>query len=208
MVKISKQIFKSAGYFILIILIYSALPYNKQIIIGQVPLKIGTNIPNDFGDVIIVPGSGCNPGRGTEERLNLASALYQVKKRKVILSEGTCLSHEREAFLHRIENDWAIELKDVIWDTLSYSTKDNIENSQKIATRLGCKNAIVCTSPFHQLRCGILMLKHWEGEFKIAKMPKELLEMDKEQVYIDQRRRTIRSEYLKSIYELFFFFSS
>lgn len=208
MVKVSKQIFKSVGYIILILLVFSALPYSKQVRIAQMPLKIGGIIPADFGDVIIVPGSGCNPGRGTEERLNLASSLYQIKKRKVILSEGTCFPHERKGFIKRMTTEWKIDLEDIIWDTLSLTTQDNIKNSQILAKDYDCKNAVVCTSPFHQMRCGILMFKHWDGDFKIAAMPKDMLEMEKEQVYIDQRGKTLKEEYLKSIYELVFFFST
>jgi uncharacterized SAM-binding protein YcdF (DUF218 family) len=207
-VKVSKQIFKSVGFVILVILVFLALPYSKQIRIAQIPLKTGGSVSADFGDVIIVPGCGCNPGRGTEERLNLASFLYQLKKRKVILSEGSCFPHERKDFIHRMTKEWKIDLEDIIWDTLSLSTQDNIKNSQILAKEYGCENAIVCTSPFHQMRCGILMFKHWDGEFKIAKMPKELLEMEKEQVYIEQRGRTLKDEYWKSLYEIMFFFSS
>ena len=208
MVKVSKQIFKSAGYVILAILVFLALPYSKQIRIAQMPLKVGGSVPADFGDVIIVPGCGCNPGRGTEERLNLASSLYQLKKRKVIISEGTCFPHEREGLIDRMVIEWKIDEGDIIWDTLSLSTQENIKNSQVLAKAYGCENAIVCTSPFHQMRCGILMFKHWDGEFKIAKMPKDMLEMEKEQVYIDQRGKTLKDEYWKSLYELMFFFSS
>ncbi len=208
MVKVNKQIFKSLGYVILVMLVFFALPYSKQIRIAQIPLKIGGSVPDNFGDVIIVPGCGCNPGRGTEERLNLASSLYQLKKRKVILSEGTCFLHEREGFIDRMTKEWKIDLEDILWDTLSLSTQENIKNSQILAKEFGFENAIVCTSPFHQMRCGILMLKHWDGEFKIAKMPKDMLEMEKEQVYIDQRGKTLKDEYWKSIYELIFFFST
>ena len=52
------------------------------------PLVVGEEIEKDYGDAILVPGAGCNPGRGTEERLNLASSIYKKKKRKVPLIDG------------------------------------------------------------------------------------------------------------------------
>ncbi len=207
MVKIRKQIFKLAGFLILVLIIFSMLPYKKQIILGQIPLSVGSEIDPEFGELLIVPGSGCNPGRGTEERLNLASVLYQQKRRKVIVSEGTCSKAERADFMHRIEHKWRIARQDVIWDTLSLTTEANILNSKKIAEDLGLKDAIVCTSKFHQLRCSILMYKYWEGDFSIARMPKELIEMDKETVYIQKRGRVLKQEYAKCLYELMHLFS-
>ncbi len=183
------------------------MPYKKQITIAKIPLKVGGVVPDNFGDVIIVPGGGCNPGRGTEERLNLASALYQMKKRTIILSEGTCYPHERAGFVERMTSEWKIDLEDIIWDTLSYSTEENIINSKKICADLGIKNAVVATSPYHQMRCSILMYKHWQGDFKMAKMPKTMLEMDKETVYFNGKGQTLTEEYLKVFYELIFFFS-
>lgn len=207
MVKVSKQLFKTTGFFILVFLIFSILPYKKQITIAKIPLKVGGEIPAQFGDVIIVPGGGCNPGRGTEERLNLASALYQSKKRTVILSEGTCYPHERDDFIERMTARWKIDKEDIIWDTLSFTTEENIINTAAICRQIGLKHPIIATSPYHQLRCLVLMYKHWDGDFKVAKMPKSMLEMNKEQVYIDQKGKTLKEEYLKIIYELIFYFS-
>lgn len=183
-----------------------ALPYKKQIKLAQMPLSIGGSVSTDFGDVLIVPGSGCNPGRGTEERLNLASSLYKQKRRKLIVSEGTCFPHERAGFSKRMVTEWGFEREDIFWDTLSYTTEENVLNAQEFCKKINAKDAIICTSKFHQLRCGILMWKHWDGEYEIAKMPKEFIELDKEEVYINKRGRVLKLEYAKCLYELLYFF--
>ena len=184
--------------------LFDSLDYLTKIKIAQIPLAIGSEIDSTYGDVIIVPGSGCNPGRGTEERLNLASSLYQIKKRKVILSEGTCFPHERARFVHRMIYEWKIDSIDILWDTLSMSTTENIGNSFTIAKEYGLSQAIICTSPFHQLRCWVVASKIWDGGFKVAQMEPHMLEMEKEQVYIDKRGKTIRLEYMKALHHLLF----
>lgn len=183
---------------------FNKQPYLTKIEIAQVPLEVGVAINSDFGDVLIVPGAGCNPGLGTVERLNLAASLYQIKRRKVIVSEGTCFPQEREEFHQRMVDEWGFLDADILWDTISMSTPDNISNSQIIAHQLGLQNAIICTSPYHQLRCWMVSLKIWEGEYRIATMPTNMLELEKHQVYVNKRGREIRQEYLKTLHHLFF----
>jgi uncharacterized SAM-binding protein YcdF (DUF218 family) len=185
-------------------MIYLFLPYNYQWKIAQWPLEVGEHIPPDFGDVIIVPGSGCHPGRGTEERLNVASKLFRQKPRWVILSEGTCTPNQRAGFIKRVQEEWRIDTSMFIWDTTSFNSVENIAQSKKIADSLGLKDAIVCTSQFHQLRCKIIMSKLWKEEFKMAYMPDSMLEMEKEAVYVQKRGKTIKQEYLKILHHLIF----
>ena len=97
-----------------------------------------------------------------------------------------------------------IDSSDIIWDTLSMSTVDNFTNSLLIADSLGLSEAIICTSPFHQLRCWVVCCKIWNGGFKVAKMSPEMYEMEKEEVYVLKRGKTIRQEYLKIAHHLLF----
>jgi uncharacterized SAM-binding protein YcdF (DUF218 family) len=180
------------------------LPYSYQWRIAQWPLEVGGKIDSSYGDVIIVPGAGCNPGRGTEERLNVASSLYQIKQRKIIVSEGYCFPHERKDFMRRIATRWKIDTNNVIWDTLSFTTEENIFHSAELCQKLGLKSAILCTSPHHQLRCKVLMNKFWPGDFEIAEMKDSMKECNKEPVYVNKRGKTIKQEYLKTIYQLLF----
>ena len=177
------------------------LPYNYQWRIAQWPLAVGEEIEDDFGEVIIVPGAGCNPGRGTEERLNLASSLYQIKRRKVIISEGYCFPNHKKLFTNRMMSRWKIDTNDVIWDTLSFNTEENILHTSEMSKELGFTSAILCSSPHHQLRCRVLMNKYWEGEFKIAQMSDSMLECNKEQVYMNNRGNILKQEYLKIVYQ-------
>ncbi len=179
------------------------LPYNYQCAIGMWPLEVGEEIEKDYGDVILVPGAGCNPGRGTEERLNLASSIYKKKKRKVIISEGYCRKSEQLRFNELMISRWRFDPEDIIWDTLSFNTEENILHSAQLSQDLGLENAILCTSPHHQLRCNVLMSEFWIGSFKIAEMKDSMLECDKEQVYLDQKGKVLKQEYLKIIYEFF-----
>ena len=47
------------------------------------------------------------------------------------------------------------------------------------------------------------MSEFWIGSFKIAEMKDSMLECDKEQVYLDQKGKVLKQEYLKIIYEFF-----
>lgn len=183
---------------------FCLLPYNFQCSVGLWALEVGEDIDKDYGDVILVPGAGCNPGRGTEERLNLASSLYKIKPRKVIISEGYCFPKDRQYFMSRIHSRWHIDTNDVIWDTLSFNTEENILHMSQKGSQLGLNSAILCTSPHHQLRCRMLLNKFWVGDYQIAKMPDSLLECNKEQVYVNKLGHEILHEYLKTAYEFLF----
>lgn len=186
------------GFFAL----YICLPYPYQVIIGQFPLTVGSDVEVDFGDVLIVPGSGCNPGCGTEERINLAASLYRTKRRKLIVSEGICSEQEVIGFKARLQHHWNINPNDIIWEQKSRSTKENVLNSISICDSLNLGAPIICTSEFHQLRCLVLMNKYWNGEFRIAQIKKEHLEYDHYAVYRNKRLKEIKEEYLKSVYLL------
>ena len=180
------------------------LPYNYQCAIGIWPLEVGEEIEKDYGDAILVPGAGCNPGRGTEERLNLASSIYKKKKRKVIISEGYCRKSEQLRFNELMISRWRFDPVDIIWDTLSFNTEENMLHLSQLCERLGLKSAILCTSPHHQLRCKVLLNKYWVGDFQVAKMEDSMLECKKEQVYVNRQGRQILSEYLKTGYQFIF----
>lgn len=189
---------------IVVLGILCLLPKKQKESVLQSPLDCGVNVPANFGDVILVPGSGCNPGIGTIERLNLASKLYQERRRKVIVSEGTCFPHERAQFMERMEKEWKIDRSDITWDTLSRSTVENLLNAKRIMKANNWSQLIICTSPFHQLRCKLIARKTIEGNTVIAKMPNELLEYEKLLVYRENRLKVLYTEYVKILYALFF----
>ncbi|MGB0402984.1 MAG: YdcF family protein [Salibacteraceae bacterium] len=189
---------------VLLVVIYLCLPYSWQWKIAQFPLTIGEDIPDSFGEVIIVPGAGCNPGCGTEERLNLAYSLYQINQRKVIVSEAFCFPFERENFQARMIQQWGFRRQDIVWDTLGISTVDNIRNSLKICQDSGWSNAVVSTSAYHQLRCSVIMKKLWIGDYRIARIREEHIEMEHYEPYLLKKPRTIVGEYLKSIHHLIY----
>jgi len=180
------------------------LPYERQCTIGLWALEAGEEVDKDFGDVILIPGAGCNPGRGTEERLNLASVLYHQKRRKVIISEGYCRKSEILRFNGLMISRWGFDPEDVIWDTLSFNTEENMFHFSEIGRTYGLTSAILCTSPHHQLRSKILLDKFWEGDFQVAKMEESMLECKKEQVYVDGQGKQIINEYFKIVYQFLF----
>lgn len=185
-------------------MVFACLPYKWQWKLIQYPLIVGEEIPDTFGEVIIVPGAGCNPGCGTEERLNLAYSLYEIKRRKVIISEAFCFSFERNNFQARMVQQWGFEPKDIVWDTLSSNTVENIRNSLQICQDSGWSDAIVSTSAFHQLRCLVIMKKLWKGDYRISKMKTEHYEMEHYEPYLLKKPRTLGGEYLKIIHHLIY----
>lgn len=166
-------------------------------------LSVGDVIPDEYGDVLFVFGSGCNPGCGTEERLKLAVQLYRIKKRKIIFSEGNCYPDEFSGFVYRMMFEFGIKKEDILVDSTGSTTEKNVSNSVLLAQKHGLKSAIVCTSPFHQLRCSILMFRSDFPDYKIAAMPDSLLELDRELVYRNKRWNVVKNEIKKSVYSLF-----
>jgi uncharacterized SAM-binding protein YcdF (DUF218 family) len=169
----------------------------------QTFLALGKEIPIDYGDVILVPGSGCNPGCGTEERLALAAMLYQNKPRKILISEGNCLKGELYHFILMLTKIYNVNPQDIVVDSTSTTTFENVSVGVEIALDSGWREMVVCTSPFHQLRVGILMAKSKIPDYKLAHMPDSLLQLDKDEVYRQKRWQQVKDEIKKSAYSLF-----
>jgi uncharacterized SAM-binding protein YcdF (DUF218 family) len=190
------------GCIAIVLTIWITIDQSSKIRLALKPLSMGEAINGDFGDVLIVPGSGCNPGCGTEERINLAYSLYKQKPRVVIVSEGFCSKQEIKNFSVRMVHQWGFKPDHIVWENTSRNTKENIVNSLAICDSLSLKEVIVCTSPFHQLRCWILMEKMYSGQFKIAQMKPEHYEYDHYSVYRDKKAMVIKQEYFKLAYHL------
>jgi uncharacterized SAM-binding protein YcdF (DUF218 family) len=205
--KLRTALFISLGFLLLSLFLcvgfYSRLGDFEKALFIQRLLEVGKPIPDNYGDVILIFGSGCNPGCGTEERIHLAASLYKKHPRKVILSEGNCSGDELRSFLRRMTVQYGINEKDILLEDKSINTFENVKNSFELSKSMTLKNALVCTSPFHQLRCFILMKKSGFQTFMIAEMPDEFLEMDREEVYRKKRLGVVKDEWRKSVYSLF-----
>lgn len=117
--------------------------------LGLKLLAVGRFSNPTYGEVIFVPGSGCNPGLGTRERLLSASEYFKADARPVFLSIGTCYMHERQEFLQFIDSI-GIDTAYVTWDTTSISTEQNVAALIRFMQLSGFKSLVACTSPFHQ----------------------------------------------------------
>lgn len=162
-------------------------------------LAVGKEVRKTYGDVIFVPGSGCNPGVGTRERLANAARYYKVSPRPIFLSEGTCSPSERATFMTYMDS-LEIESKHVYWDTTSFNSDQNVRALEAWCFSWGAKSVLVSTSGFHQRRMRLLLEKKTRLEFKIAAMPDEIEMLSKLSPYKERLQTYTRSEWLKVLY--------
>jgi uncharacterized SAM-binding protein YcdF (DUF218 family) len=141
------------------------------------PLECGTDIDNDYGDVILVLGGGLRKGPeigfSTEERLLQAVELYHRKKRVIIISDGSL--YPRSPAIQKITGFLVrkgVEPQHIRLEGKSQTTLDNLINSMEIIRELkpGKVEIIVCTSPYHQKRAQVILGHLKTGNFKIARM--------------------------------------
>jgi len=139
------------------------------------PLMTGVPIPEGFGDIIVVFGggmrkdSGVQLGFSTVERLNQAIALYRIRKRPILVSDGS-LYRKSPAIPLVVEYlaGKGIEREYIIIDGESQTTSDNVRKTFEIVDNLGLKEIIICTSPYHQRRSQKLLEKGTSAHFLIA----------------------------------------
>ena len=139
------------------------------------PLDIGTEVDNQYGDVVLVLGGGLKKGRelgySTEERLNLAVELFRQKKRAIIVSGGSLYKGSpaiKKITAFFLKN--GIEEKYIKFEGRSQTTYDNFLYAFKMINDKKFKEIIVSTSPYHQRRSRIILSYLGFTNFKISKM--------------------------------------
>jgi uncharacterized SAM-binding protein YcdF (DUF218 family) len=166
-------------------------------------LAVGIEVPDDYGDVIIVFGAGCQPGIMTQERLNVAARLYAERPRPVIITEGFCRGKYKKEFDDSMQVKWGINPEDVYWDTLSMNTRENAEFTARYCHENGFEEVIICTSRLQQMRAYITLKKTGIRDFRLSELRyKEQLACFKEP-YRSGMGKLAVLETLKSIHELF-----
>jgi uncharacterized SAM-binding protein YcdF (DUF218 family) len=137
-------------------------------------LSRGEFIPQDYAEMIFVPGSGCNPGVGTQERLDLAARFYAAKRRKIVVSEKFCPDSEQERFRRYMRDNYEINEADFIWIAEGANSTENAQVCLKAMRQYGASEVILCTSSFHQARMKVLLRKAGVEDFKVATMEEKL----------------------------------
>ncbi len=183
-------------FFILFIplLIIAILLFTDIYTVFLGPLDVGESIDKNYGDCIIVFGGGLKSGYligySTEERLLQAIRLYHLKKRLIIISDGSLY---RGSPAVKKVGDFLLRegvAKDHIkYEGKSQTTYDNCVYTRKLQVENKCKQIIICTSPYHQLRAQLILEYLGVKNFKIAPM-------ENSEVYqssnIGQRLRNIK----------------
>jgi len=139
------------------------------------PLMTGVSVPSDYGDIIVVFGGGMRRdvnvqiGFSTLERLNQAVSLYQNREMPILVSDGS-LYPKSPAIPLVIDYlvGKGVNRKRILIEGNSQTTRDNVENTVEIVKKLGFREMIVCTSPYHQKRCQVLLQKEQIKDFLIA----------------------------------------
>ncbi len=166
---------RSKNVFAILIFIFLLLIFSDIYLMFLNPLIQGVDIPNDYGDCIIVLGGGLRKGNkigiSTGERLNLAVSLYRKKHRKIIVSDGSLYKKSPAVNLIR---SFLISLKvreeDIFLEGKSQTTFDNLVFTSEIIRKNNLNNIIVCTSPYHQKRTRKMIKFLKLKNYKIARM--------------------------------------
>jgi uncharacterized SAM-binding protein YcdF (DUF218 family) len=158
------------------------------------PLESGIEIAEDYGDVILVLGGGLRKGRqigySTEERLLLAVQLYKQRNRPMIISGGSMYRgspaiKKITAFLE----ERGVRQEDIKFEGKSQTTFDHFLNARKLIDEMKAGEVILCTSPYHQARAGMILRYLGVKNFKIARMNhSEVFQADS----IKQRMRNLK----------------
>jgi uncharacterized SAM-binding protein YcdF (DUF218 family) len=158
------------------------------------PLQSGAQIDNHFGDVILVLGGGLRKGReigySTAERLLLAVELYKQKQRPIIISGGSMYkSSPAIKKIRRFLEDRGVKAQFVKFEGKSQTTYDHFLNTRNMILAMDAKEVIVCTSPYHQERAGMILRYLNFNNYKVAYMSKsEIFQSNS----LRQRMRNLR----------------
>lgn len=139
------------------------------------PLDIGIEIEKKYGDVILVLGGGLRPrvelGYSTKERLELAVEIFKQRKRPILLSGGSL--YKRSPAIGKMKaffKKYNINEEYIFFEGKSQNTYESCINSKILIDERKLKEVIVCTSPYHQKRCSMILKKLDFQNFKIARM--------------------------------------
>lgn len=172
------------------------LVFNNRLQFAEGMLSRGQFIPQEFGSMLFVPGSGCNPGIGTQERLDLAASLYRVKVRQIVISEGICPAEEQDRFRTYLQDSLEVNLEHVVWIPRGTSTEENAEDCAEYCKENGIEEFILCTSSFHQARMKLYLKRESIAEFKVAEMPENLKRYNYTEPYKSRRGKMLTRELL------------
>jgi uncharacterized SAM-binding protein YcdF (DUF218 family) len=170
--------------------------FNNKLAFAEKMLSRGQFIPDEFGTMLFVPGSGCNPGIGTQERLDLAASLYWKKERQIVISEGICPAKEQDRFRAYLKDSLGVKLKHVVWIPRGTSTEENAEDCALYCRENGIQEFILCTSSFHQARMKLYLKRENSAEFKVAEMPENLKRYNYTEPYKSRRGKMLTRELL------------
>lgn len=166
---------KSKILIVLFIFLISILLFTNIYLLFLQPLATGKDIPETYGDVILVLGGGLKKGNrignSTEERLDLAIKLYREKRRKIIVSDGSL--YRRSPAIKTIRGfllGMGVRRDDIILEGKSQTTFENLVFTRHLIDQLNLKKIIVCTSPYHQRRTGVMIKYLKMKNYKIIKM--------------------------------------
>lgn len=139
------------------------------------PLMTGKTVPEDYGDIIVVFGGGMRKDMGVQigystlERLDLAVGLYKRREMPILVSDGSL--YRRSPAIPLVMNyllQRGVQRERILVEGESQTTRDNVARTVEIVQGLGLKEMIVCTSPYHQRRCQLLMEKAEVEGFLLA----------------------------------------
>jgi len=158
------------------------------------PLDSGMDVNDNTGDIMLVLGGGLKSGNkigvSTAERLEKAVELYNVKKMKILVSDGSlykkspALQMFREYMIGK-----GIEPEHILFEGRSQTTYENFIYTKNMLANEKPLDVLVITSPYHQTRSSVIM--------KYLKLDNyRVVQMDRSEIYqagsIKQRFRNLR----------------
>ncbi len=179
---------------LIVIFIFMLLIFTDIYLLLLHPLDTGVYQNKKFGDIILVLGGGLKKkneiGVSTAERLELASSIYSKRKMKILVSDGSLY---RKSPAIKMYKDFLIKRgvspEHIILEGKSQTTYENFIYTRDIVNREKSNEVIVCTSPYHQKRSGIIIDKLSYKKYIVAKM-------DRSEIYqsesIKQRIRNLK----------------
>ncbi|MEN8154675.1 MAG: YdcF family protein [Acidobacteriota bacterium] len=166
---------KFRTHILLFIFIISLLLLTDIFLLFLKPLDTGVELEKNYGDLILVLGGGLKKineiGLSTSERLKMAIKLYRVKKRKILVSDGSL--YKKSPAIKLIKGfllDMGIKEEDIIMEGASQTTFENFIYTKDMIKNGKFREIIVCTSPYHHARSE-KMIKYLKlKNYKVAKM--------------------------------------
>jgi uncharacterized SAM-binding protein YcdF (DUF218 family) len=189
---------KKILYLSIILLLISSISalflFTDVYIIFLKPLAVGEEIDRDYGDLILVPGGGLKRGNeigfSTEERLKLAIDFFKQKKRVLVISDGSL--YKGSPAIPKIVDfltSKEVDAEYIAYEGRSQTTFDTFRFVKEPVANKNISGIIVCTSPYHQKRCELILNHLQIKNYKIAKMKESEIYRPRS---IKQRLRNIK----------------